>query len=385
LQTHRDCQLRSLAVAVFFCGTSVLRAQTSATIGVGGSIVEYDGFLTSAAATLTPALHFESANFSLGGQGSWTVFESGNQIFQATTAAGWLTGSHERWRVELGAAGGASKYADESPSGHALARTRLHFFGERLGGWLGASAGASFDSTTVTPLELSVGAWTIQKGITLVAAVSTTWLGDDRHLDITGAARFTGKRAELEARMGARPWVQSGGDVGEALTGVWGEVSALIPLTAQISFALSGGGYPSDPARRVLGANYLTAGFRVALLGGQPAQLLVMPATIAARTAGDTGDAAHTRLEIARAEGTRYTLRLHVTGASSVDLMADFTDWQPVSLASVSDSIWEIRHELEPGVYRLNIRVDGGQWLVPNGARPEQDEFGGVVGVVVIR
>jgi hypothetical protein len=351
---------------------------------VGGSIVEYDGFLTSAAATLTPAVHFDSENFSFGGQGSWTVFESGNQIFQATTAVGWLTGSHERWRVELGAAGGMSKYAEESLSGHTLARSRLHFFGDRAGGWLGAVTGASFDTTTVTPLELSLGAWAVLKGITLVAAVATTWLGNDRHLDITGAARFTGKRAELEARFGARPWVRSGGNVGEALTGVWGEVSALVPLTTQISFALSGGGYPSDPARRVLGANYLTAGLRVALLGGQGAQLLTMPATVASRTTA-AGNVAAARLEISRAEGTYFVLRLHMPGASSVDLMADFTDWQPVPMASVRDDVWEIRHELIPGVYRLNVRIDGGPWLVPDGARSEQDEFGGVVGVVVIR
>jgi 1,4-alpha-glucan branching enzyme len=109
-----------------------------------------------------------------------------------------------------------------------------------------------------------------------------------------------------------------------------------------------------------------------------------MPATVASRTTA-AGNVAAARLEISRAEGTYFVLRLHMPGASSVDLMADFTDWQPVPMASVRDDVWEIRHELIPGVYRLNVRIDGGPWLVPNGARSEQDEFGGVVGVVVIR
>jgi hypothetical protein len=40
---------------------------------------------------------------------------------------------------------------------------------------------------------------------------------------------------------------------------------------------------------------------------------------------------------------------------------------------------------LAPGVHRLNVRLDGGEWVVPAGARPEPGEFGGAVGVIVLR
>jgi hypothetical protein len=40
---------------------------------------------------------------------------------------------------------------------------------------------------------------------------------------------------------------------------------------------------------------------------------------------------------------------------------------------------------LTPGVHRLNVRIDGGAWLVPVGARPEESDFGDKVGVIVVR
>lgn len=362
-----------------------MAAQTIATLGMGASIVEYDGFLVSGAATLTPALRFDTPNLSIGGQGSWTVFESGNQIFQATAAAAWLGPARERWRVELSGAAGAFRYADQAGSGHMLARGRFHFFADRGGGWIGATTGAALDGSIETPIELAVGAWSARERFAVVGTLTSTWLGNDRYLDVAGAAKWTAPRLEFEARAGARPWTNSAGDVGEALTGVWGEVSALVPLAARISLALSGGSYPSDPVRRVLGARYVTAGLRLAFGADRSPALTIAGAMVAAiqihMKAGSTPEA---RLEIAPA-GQLHTVRIHVAGATAVELMGDFTDWQAVSLEQAGSGIWEIQLQLGPGVHRLNIRVDGGAWLVPTGARPEPGEFGDSVGIVVVR
>ena len=378
---QRVAQLASAFLSV----VSALEAQTVASLGVGGSIVEYDGFLTSAAAAFTPALQFDAANLAVGAQGNWTIFESGNQVFQATGAAGWLADLHDRWRLEFSSTGGFSKYADEAAVGHLLARSRLHFFGTNYGGWLGATAGAAFDSSTVAPFEFSVGVWAIQQRMTLVGIVTSAWLGDNRHVDIAGAARWTTKRLEWEARVGMRPWTVSSGDVGEAVTGVWGEVSALIPLSSAISLTLSGGSYPSDPVRRVLGANYLTAGFRIATSGGAQLPVLVDPAPIlaAARMRTAAANTSQTRIEILSTD-SMHAIRVFAAGATSVEIMGDFTDWQPLALTQAGTGIWEIQRPLTRGVHRLNVRVNGGAWLVPEGARQEQDEFGSVVGIIVI-
>jgi hypothetical protein len=351
---------------------------------MSASIVEYEGFLTSGAATLTPALRFDAPDFSIGGQGSWTVFESGNQIFQATAAAAWLARLRERWRLELSGAAGTARYADEPAAGHVLARSRLHLFGERAGGWLGATTGASFDGSSETPVELSAGAWSVRDGFAVVTTVTATWLGSDRHLDILGAARWTGRRIELEVRAGARPWTDSEGEIGEAVSGVFGELSALVSLGSRVALALSGGSYPADPVRRVLAAKYVTAGLRLALFGPREMPLPVIAGAAIAALREPPRSEGEARLEIALS-GQPRTFRLYVSGAAAVELMGDFTDWQTVPLKRVDTNLWEVRVPVSPGVHRLNIRIDGGPWLVPAGARAETGEFGDAVGVVVVR
>jgi hypothetical protein len=367
------------------CFGTAVAGQAGATLSMGGSIVEYDGFLASAAATITPALRFDARSLSLGGQAGWTVFESGNQVLQATAAAAWLTPPRQRWAVELSGAAGAFRYADEPGSGHALARARLHYAADRNGAWIGATSGATFNGSIETPVEIAVGAWSIRERFAVVGTVTGTRLGTDHHLDIAAAAKWTGTRLQLEARGGARPFVKNAEGVGDALTGVWGEVSALVPLGARISLALSGGTYPSDPVRRVLGARYVTAGVRLAIFEADRSPPLTIPAALVAavRNHSRAETTSRARLEILPTVQL-HTVRVHAPGATSVELMADFTDWRSLTLTQDGDGIWATQLPLTPGVHRVNIRIDGGAWLVPTGARPEQDEFGGVVGVVVV-
>jgi hypothetical protein len=379
------CRRTAAAVVVWVsCTASPLHAQPAATIGIGASVVQYEGFLTSGAATLTAALSHDAPSLSVGGQGGWTVFESGNQIFQATAAAAWLTEPGRRWRVELSGSGGVSRYADHPAAGHLLARGRLHVFGGNNGGWLGATAGASSDNP-YPPVEFGIGAWHARDRFALVGALTGTWLDGDQYLDVLGAARWTGGRFELEARAGARPWANSPGDVGDARSGVWGEISALIPLAARIDLAMSAGSYPSDPVRRVLSATYATVGLRLALARPEsrmvPALVDARVAAARARTASRSGGVL---LEIEPA-GDLRTLRVRVDGVKSVELMGDFTDWQTVLLTQVHAGTWETTLPLTPGVHRLNVRVDGGPWLVPAGARSEPNDFGGEVGVIFVR
>jgi hypothetical protein len=65
--------------------------------------------------------------------------------------------------------------------------------------------------------------------------------------------------------------------------------------------------------------------------------------------------------------------------------MGDFTDWRAVPLARAGDGTWEVRLALAAGVYRINVRVNGGEWVVPGGTRLEGSEFGGAVGLMVVR
>jgi hypothetical protein len=77
-------------------------------------------------------------------------------------------------------------------------------------------------------------------------------------------------------------------------------------------------------------------------------------------------------------------LRFPAPGAGQVELVADWTAWLPVPLERAADGQWVIRVTLTPGVYRLNLVVDGGAWIVPPGMAAVDDGFGGKTGLLVV-
>jgi hypothetical protein len=70
-------------------------------------------------------------------------------------------------------------------------------------------------------------------------------------------------------------------------------------------------------------------------------------------------------------------------GASTVELMADFTGWEPVALGRRDDG-FALELPIAPGTHRVAIRVNGGPWMVPSNMPAIDDDFGGRVGLVVI-
>jgi hypothetical protein len=385
--TARSRRTAAALAACYSCFGSPLIGQTTATLDLGASYVEYDGFLPSGAAVFSSALRHDAANLSIGGVGSWTVFESGNQILQATAAGAWLNSPREkRWRVELAGALGAARYAEEPVSGHVLGRTRVHIIGERAGGWVGVTTGASFGDSTRVPVEIVGAAWTVQHNVALVATIAAARLGRYRHLDLLGTARWTLKPVEVEGRIGVRPLAEGADDRETASAGLSGDVSILISVSERISIAVSGGSYPSDPVRRLLAARYIDAGARLRFGGRdvRPSSAISDPTLAAALERLATQTTGQPRLEISPAGDPRM-LRVHAPGTTSVELMGDFTDWQPVTLKQAGAGTWEILLPLAPGVHRVNVRLDGGPWIVPAGTRSEPSDFGGVVGVIVVR
>jgi 1,4-alpha-glucan branching enzyme len=79
------------------------------------------------------------------------------------------------------------------------------------------------------------------------------------------------------------------------------------------------------------------------------------------------------------------TIRLHAPGARSVEVMGDFTNWQPFTLTTAPDGWWIAARPIDPGRYQLNVRVDGAAWSVPAGVPETVDEFGTPVGVLDLR
>jgi hypothetical protein len=79
--------------------------------------------------------------------------------------------------------------------------------------------------------------------------------------------------------------------------------------------------------------------------------------------------------------------RLAIVGpaADRAEVMGDFTDWQPRPLVRAGERRWALDTALSPGVHQLNVRFDGGEWVVPAGTVAVDDGFGGEVGIFVVR
>ena len=89
--------------------------------------------------------------------------------------------------------------------------------------------------------------------------------------------------------------------------------------------------------------------------------------------------------EVQDVGGGAYRLAVRVPRARVVELTGDFTAWKPVALHRASGDWWEVTLPITPGTHQVNVRVNGERWVAPPGATVVDDDFAGVVGVIVVR
>jgi hypothetical protein len=149
----------------------------------------------------------------------------------------------------------------------------------------------------------------------------------------------------------------------------WRSIDATAWLTRHVGVVFDAGRTLEDLVRGVPRTTYVSIGLR---LESQPHLSLLASAR---RIAGP--HAALTRV------GDGRGIQISGVTASRVELMADFTDWKPVSLSRV-DRIWRLEQLITPGPHRLAIRIDGGDWIVPVNLPRAEDELVGAVGLITV-
>jgi hypothetical protein len=94
----------------------------------------------------------------------------------------------------------------------------------------------------------------------------------------------------------------------------------------------------------------------------------------------------HPELVVARRVGARVLVRVRLSGATSVAIAGEWTNWSPVQLRRIKAGSheWEGDFELAPGTYRFNLLVDGARWTLPAGVASVPDELGGRVALLVV-
>lgn len=367
-----------LALAATLAAASA-GAQTRASLDAGASYVKYSGFLPSASFSLTPAFRATGERYSLLARGTWLRFESGNNSIQGLLAGSLSVPVARNLVAEVGSELGASRYQDFARFSHALGRARLQWRSARTGGaWIGGTLGtAASDSGRQTVAGLGAGMWLAARDVTFALTGAGTLTDDFSYADLEATLRHVRPNGlEAEAILSARAG-DPFNDPGPFL-----EATVSIPLIRHTALVLAGGRYAADPVRGNVAGDYVSAAVRLtAPFRQRPPVTMAIPRE---PTTEDTGTAVATLLEVIPGRGSARTLVFRVTGASRVEVMADFTDWIATSLEALGADRWSLSLPVTPGRHRLNLRVDGGPWIVPVGTLPIADDFQGVVGAVVI-
>jgi hypothetical protein len=270
---------------------------------------------------------------------------------------------------------------------------RLHAGGAGAGFWLGAGVGGAGTSTraaALTRLEGGVRSGVGPAGLRVWLARTTFGtrpttsgrLGNGAEGDTIGPG---GKQVVEYTDLGTRAALNLGRyDLGATLIRRWGttalrntawELSGVWWIRPSLGLVASAGHSLPEFSLALPGARYRSLGVRLAVgappRGGPPR----------GRAPPAAGPAATPRLVLASPR------RLALVGptAGRAEVMGDFTDWRPRSLAPAGEGRWILDEALSRGVHQLNVRFDGGEWVVPEGTVVVDDGFGGQVGLFVVR
>ena len=354
-------------------------AQVTGGLDAGISDVRYDLFRTSWAASITPTLQFRRGWTSLTARGTWLRFESGHRSLSGAVFANAFTPSAGPWRGEVAIDAGASRYLSLPTFSHIFGAGRLHFLTPRHGFWAGATVGNAVAGTLGRQVaRFDAGLWIDARVATMTVTAAHNSMGDTVYTDFQGLASATRGIVELDGLLGARVWSRDAG------RGVYGEASAVIHVAPRLAVLIGAGRYPTDPTRGSIAGRYLTAALRVSTAAFRPRALPADDPALPRFDRSAPPGRSSVRLDLGPLRAGLRTVRIHAPPAHRVEIIADFTDWQPVVLERKKGDVWEVDLPMAPGPHHLEVRVDGGAWRPPAGTTPVLDDFGGETGLLVV-
>lgn len=367
-------------------GSTLVFAQANGSLELGASWVDYKDFQGSGTKYFSPTVRYDNSNTSIGTSGSYIVFESGSRILQGLAAGAWRADLGPRFRGEVSGSAGFNVYndnifGDSEGFGHLLGRTRLHYQGRRSGAWIGGATGRAYQNEAgATPYEIELGGWVVHEGLALGANAKRAWIETVSYIDLVATTRWRDRYFEIDGSLGWRGWNDGGG------RGVYGELQAQVPIWKWISALVSGGRYPSDHVRGTVSANFVSVALRITTFNSSYAPSEApLRALFRELERPDEPEAGEARLTVHKSLEDLHTIQVEAPNAEVVELTADFTDWRPIILRQARNGNWEITVRISSGVHRVNVRIDDGPWVVPLGLRSQEDDFGGSVGMLVVR
>lgn len=352
-------------------------AQAWGYLEAGGARVRYSdtvsltaGTLSASASAFTPSTSASALVAASTARSGWTMFGSAQ--------GSWLTPARGMLRGELHGSGSFSTYEQGSGAGQLLGGARLHFTRASAGAWLGVAAGSVKDPIGWRSSSAGeVGAWLqLSRAVVQAVVLPVRIAGGVRYTDVEGTVRLDNSSVELAGVVGARSGI-SGYDEGAS---AWASVNATAWVSRAVGITAGVGSYPTDPGQDIPAATYVSLGVRFSPGSARRASTVLPPDVLSAAVR----DAPPT-MTVSGGAGGRRTVSYYAPAARSVEIMGDFTDWTPVPMSSSRRAgTWSVALPVSAGVHQVNVRVDGGEWVVPGGLTAVRDEFGGAVGMLLV-
>ena len=392
---------RTFIVAALAATSVAARAQSfSSSLDVGIASGSALAGPSPSALLLQPAIRWDHPRTSLDAQASWLASPAAHMDGDASVSGRYYSPSRHNLRFDVGAAALRTAGPDVTEASNALQGDANVSLELGAGGvWLSGGQRASASQTLPTHVQ-TFGAGTWRRvgravfttsfttsssgrnassllgqpnnpgtGDTLGTGIDTVPRGGSsvarQYADIESSVYWSRGALALDGLLGTRVSTSYG------QRSTWGRAQASWALGEQFALVAAGGTRAPEPAIGRMGGNFFSFGVRLA---SAPwiAHVLHPGARSSASGFG------------VRADGQTRVIYVHAPAARTIELMADFTDWQPVAMRHASNDEWELAMRIAPGSHRVNIRVDGGEWSAPPGAGTVHDEFNGVVGLVVV-
>ena len=385
----------ALRLSSLLAVTTSAAAQPLRTRNASFSAVEYENGRYASALTVDQSLFITRARSSTLANAVFSVFDDGHW-----SALGEIAGTRYskslsipqlvipfarnyyvpfframRGETSLGVTGSAQQGL--MPTLHIIPQARLHFLDLERGMWTGGGFARTFDGENWrTTLLGDFGAW-VRRGSTVVSGNfhPQQLQNGDLMADIGATLEQTFGGVSLSGTAGLRMGQAGRVDVG------WISAGATFSINRRLLATASIGNYPADLLQQLPGARFVSLTIRLPTKtrfqrrDDQINGITQPPAmTDGVIFAIATADSAKGRV-----------IRVRAPASERIEVMADFTDWEPVALVRTPAGVWEINLPVSPGQHRINVRLDGGDWVVPTNVARVTDEFGGVVGLILLR
>jgi hypothetical protein len=373
-------------------------AQLAGTLDMGAGTYRPDRAIPGGIASIVPSLRYRSGPVELSAIGVYSDAPAGRWNFQGGTAASVRTPTFGIFQLEaMGQAEWTSHYQARGTTMYAGGVRAYLTPGSGARAWVGRYGGQASSLGTRRPLqrsefggsarlgsvflEFSVANTTVDRSL-MFGSLDPRTDGDTLSSNPLPSGQTRVDRVALTDAVVSGRWRISSLDFDASLgrrfsrstaeTTIWG-LSASRSISPSLALVAAAGRAGSDPVTSVPGARYFALGLRLKV-GSQ------VVAPLPAAAAGTT--TAPFRIGPAVAAGREIVIQ--AADARAVELAGDFTDWTPVPLRPWGDDGWRALLRISPGLHRLAIRIDGGEWRAPPGTKPIASEFGGEVAEVVV-